>query len=70
MDVEECEAIARMELAALDVGEPAARSFERARRDVSRDDRIRHARQTAMPEVNVSTADFGSRSTQERTARR
>ena len=70
MHVEERDAIAFGERPPFDVRERSANGVERAGRDVARDNRIRHARQPAVPQVHVGAADFRTRGAQQRGARR
>ena len=70
MDVEEDRTIAFAKRAAVEPAQRAANRLERAGGHVAGDDRIRHAREPAVPEVHVGAAHLGARGAQQRGAGR
>ncbi len=66
MDVEEDRPIALTDRRAVDARQWSARGIDRPGRHVARNDRIRHARQTAVPEMDVRAADLRARCPQQR----
>ena len=65
MNVEEDDAVAFTQSRSVEAFDRAAHGVDRSGRDVARDDRIGHARKTAMPQVHVRTADLGARRPQQ-----
>ena len=70
MHVEKDHAIPFVDRRAVDAGERSARRVDHAGRDVSWNDRIRHAGEPAVPEMHVGAADFGTFRAKERGANR
>ena len=70
MDVEEGDAIALVERRAGHISQASVDLVERAGRDVARNDRIRHARQTAVPQMHVSSTHFRQCGPEQRATRR
>ena len=68
--VEEHRAIAFAQRRAVERLDRPANRFEHAGRDVTRNNRIRHAGEPAVPEMHVGAADFRSRGAQQRCAGR
>jgi hypothetical protein len=65
VDVEEHEAIALGDRGPVDAAHVAANLVGDADRHVARDDRKRHAREPAVPDVHVGAADLGIQRAQE-----
>ena len=66
MHVKEDRTIALAEMRTVDPHQGTADLVENPGRDVSRNDRIRHARQSAVPEVHVGAAHFGAYCSEQR----
>ena len=69
MHIEEDGTITLAKDRAIDACQRAANRIEYAGRDVTRNDRVWHARQPPMPEVNVGATHLGSRRSEKRAAR-
>ena len=67
--VEEHGTIAFGEVRSVESRERPANRIEHTSRHVSGNDRIRHARQPAVPEVNIGAADFRTRGPEQRRRR-